>query len=113
MNFRFGPLVRHWTMRYEAKHSYFKHLAQSMGNFINLPYSLAARHQESQCYINVNKQELLGCANTIDVGPGNCNGYFIIHQGHLSLSQTIQADNRSDIVVMHSHSPPNIYSSIF
>ena len=30
---RYGPLVRHWTMRYEAKHSYFKRLARSMGNF--------------------------------------------------------------------------------
>lgn len=30
---RFGPLVRHWTMRFEAKHSYFKQLAQAMGNF--------------------------------------------------------------------------------
>lgn len=34
---QYGPLVRHWTMRYEVKHSYFKKLAQSMGNFINLP----------------------------------------------------------------------------
>lgn len=37
-------------MRFEAKHSYFKQLALSMGNFINLPKSLACRHQELQCY---------------------------------------------------------------
>ena len=43
---RFGPLVRHWTMRFEAKHSYFKQLAQAVGYFINLPYSLAMRHQQ-------------------------------------------------------------------
>ena len=41
---RFGPLVRHWTMRFEAKHSYFKQLAHSMGNFVNITYSLATRH---------------------------------------------------------------------
>ena len=29
----YGPLFRHWTMRFEAKHAYFKGLAQSLGNF--------------------------------------------------------------------------------
>ena len=48
---RFGPLVWHWTMRYEAKHSYFKCLENTLGNFINLPYFLAVRHQHHQCYI--------------------------------------------------------------
>ena len=47
---RFGPLVRFWTMRYEAKHSYFKKLAQNVGNFINVPWMLATRHQLWQCY---------------------------------------------------------------
>jgi len=39
-------------MRFEAKHSYFKQLAQAVGYFINLPYSLAMRHQQlrSACY---------------------------------------------------------------
>ena len=50
---RFGPLVRHWTMRFEAKHSYFKQLAQSMGNFVNIVYSLAMRHQLYQSYLNM------------------------------------------------------------
>ena len=31
---RLGPLVQ----RYEDKHAYFKQLANSMGNFINIPY---------------------------------------------------------------------------
>ena len=47
---RFSPLVRHQTMRFEAKHSYFKQLAQAVGYFINLPYSLAMRHQQLRCY---------------------------------------------------------------
>ena len=33
---RFGPMVRSWCMRYEAKHSYFKRLASYMGNFTNV-----------------------------------------------------------------------------
>ncbi len=39
-------------MRYEAKHSYFKQLALSMGNFINIEHSLAMRHQLLQCYLH-------------------------------------------------------------
>ena len=30
---RCGPLVHMWCMRYESKHSYFKHLARVVGNF--------------------------------------------------------------------------------
>lgn len=65
---RFGPLVQHRTMRYEAKHSYFKKLAQSVGNFINIPWTLAMRHQLWQCY------QWLNCATVpndkTEVGPG-------------------------------------------
>ena len=49
----------------EAKHAYFKGLAQSLGNFINLPYSLAMRHQHLQCYWSTNCHEL-----GLEVGPG-------------------------------------------
>ena len=79
MIFRFGPLVCHWTMRFEAKHSYFKCLSESMGNFINLPYSLSIRHQEYQCYLHRNTKELSGDVGNINVGPGK--GYL-----HLMLS---------------------------
>ena len=47
---RFGPLIHHWTMRFEAKHKYFKQLANTIGNFINLSYTLSMRHQLFQCY---------------------------------------------------------------
>ena len=70
MIFRFGPLVCHWTMRFEAKHSYFKRLSESMGNFINLPYSLSVRHQEYQCYLHTNNKEVSGGVDNINVGPG-------------------------------------------
>lgn len=42
-------MVRSWCMRYEAKHRYFKQLAGILGNFTNVAYSLAARHQRLQC----------------------------------------------------------------
>jgi len=44
-----GPMVRSWCMRYEAKHRYFKQLAGVLGNFTNVAYSLAMRHQRLQC----------------------------------------------------------------
>lgn len=65
---RYGPLIRHWTMRFEAKHAYFKGLAQSLGNFINLPHSLAMRHQHLLCYLSTNHHELPGMG--LEVGPG-------------------------------------------
>ena len=39
----FGPMVRTWCMRYEAKHRYIKRLAAFIGNFTNLPFSMAER----------------------------------------------------------------------
>ena len=37
-------------MRYEAKHNHLKKLAQNIGNFINIAWTLASRHQYWQCY---------------------------------------------------------------
>lgn len=64
-------------MRYEAKHSYFKQLAQSIGNFINLPYTLAMRHQQFQCYLNTNTTDIPGWNDNVEVGKGClCYGYY-------------------------------------
>lgn len=69
---RFGPLVRSWCMRYEAKHHYFKRLAIVIGNFINVSFSLAKRHQEGVCY---RLQSAEGGASSfidkgVEIGPG-------------------------------------------
>ena len=47
--YRLGPMVRSWCMRYEAKHRYFKQISGVLGNFTNVVYSLATRHQRLQC----------------------------------------------------------------
>ena len=47
---RCGPLKHMWCMRFEAKHSYFKHLARVVGNFKNIAKTLAHRHQHYMCY---------------------------------------------------------------
>ena len=40
-----GPLVALWTMRYEAKHSFFKQVARYTNCFKNILLSLAVKHQ--------------------------------------------------------------------
>ena len=65
---RLGPLVRHWTMRFEAKHQYFKQLASRMGNFINVTWSLAVRHQCYQCYVLSSDSGF--CEVQQDIGKG-------------------------------------------
>lgn len=42
----FGPLVPLWTMRFEAKHSYFKSVVHDTHNFKNVLLTLAVKHQE-------------------------------------------------------------------
>ena len=55
-------------MRYEAKHSYFKKLAQSIGNFINLPWTVPMRHQLLQCYEYATDGSILDL--NPEIGPG-------------------------------------------
>ncbi|CAI8047453.1 hypothetical protein GBAR_LOCUS26222 [Geodia barretti] len=64
----YGPLINHWTTRFEAKHKYFKHLANVMGNFTNICFSLALRHQMHQCYLSLNTDSLPG--EEVEIGPG-------------------------------------------
>ena len=44
-------------MRYEAKHSYFKSLSHTLGNYTNLPYSVAMRYQQYVCCTHSGKEE--------------------------------------------------------
>lgn len=48
--YRCGPISRHWCMRFEAKHNYFKSLAQRVKCFKNIAKTLASRHQRLMCY---------------------------------------------------------------
>lgn len=41
----FGPLVHTWTIRFEAKHSFFKQIARHTNCFKNIPSTLAGKHQ--------------------------------------------------------------------
>ena len=46
----FGPLVSLWTMRFEAKHSFFKQAVRHINNFRNVTLSLATKHQFMVAY---------------------------------------------------------------
>lgn len=46
----FGPLVCVWTMRFEAKHSFFKRIVRHTNSFRNILLSLATRHQMMMSY---------------------------------------------------------------
>ena len=46
----FGPLVDVWTMRYEGKHKFFKRVIREAQNFMNVPLTLAQRHQSMMAY---------------------------------------------------------------
>ncbi|XP_078487842.1 uncharacterized protein LOC144745800 [Ciona intestinalis] len=43
-----GPNVQYWTMRFEAKHGYFKKLA-NIANYKNVAKYMAVRHQKNFC----------------------------------------------------------------
>lgn len=40
----FGPLAGQWTMRFEAKHSFFREVACHSNCFKNIPLTLVTRH---------------------------------------------------------------------
>lgn len=46
----FGAVVGQWTMRFEAKHSFFKQVIRHTSCFKNVPLSLASKHQMMIAY---------------------------------------------------------------
>ena len=55
-------------MRFEAKNRVFKSYVAALNNFINIPKSLALRHQLSMCYHMLSGETFL--ADTVDIGSG-------------------------------------------
>jgi hypothetical protein len=60
--------VQNWSMRFEAKHNYFKKLVDRINNFKNIDYSLARRHQALQAYLQQSERGF--CKVSIEQGPG-------------------------------------------
>lgn len=62
LTLKFGPLIRSWCLRFEAKHAYFtyfKDQARITKNFKQLPLSLSRRYRSSvqADYVRLNKED--------------------------------------------------------
>ncbi|KAK6167118.1 hypothetical protein SNE40_021218 [Patella caerulea] len=55
--FNYGPLHSCWCMRFESKHNYFKILSHRLGNFTNICYTLATRHQRLQAFLTTSDDD--------------------------------------------------------
>lgn len=55
----FGPPIRYWCFRFEAKHRFFKEVARYTKQFKNPPFTLANSHQLYQCYCHQSDQGFL------------------------------------------------------
>ena len=85
---RYGPPSRFWCMRFEAKNSYFKRIAQAIGNFKNIAKTVAIRHQRLNCYNLLNDGFFL--KTSIITGQGtNKNVLEYYAQCHTSESYTL------------------------
>ncbi len=57
-----GPLVRLWCMRFEQKHQRYKKLLHIGGNFKNIPYTVANRHQQDlACTLLCKSKQFIKC----------------------------------------------------
>jgi len=64
-------MVRSWCMRFESKHTYFKQVAIALGNYINVPYTVADRHKKMQSCHFVNSEEQGSfLIKLLETGPG-------------------------------------------
>lgn len=76
-----GPVIFLSVMRMEAKHQYFKNIAQKTKNFINLKKSMANKHQDKVCL------DGFTCSNELITGkltsPFYCCKDYDQYENHL------------------------------
>lgn len=83
----FGPLVSLWTMRFEAKHSFFKQVARHTSCFKNIALTLASKHQQMIAY-HIRSPGLK--KNTIEVTHVSTVPVDILNQ---QVASTLRQDN--------------------
>ena len=84
-----GPMVRTWTMRHEAKLSFFKQ-ASRLANFKNIAQSVVNRHQRWFCYqMASSKSELL--RSLLECGPAvkSSDGPTVLQNESSTLKEAI------------------------
>ena len=90
----FGPLVHCWTLRFEAKHSYFKEICQRSKNHRNVCKTMAERHQRKQAMVRTDRNFLPGHRVTI-VRDKECHIELLNHRIQTEL---LRFGERSDII---------------
>ncbi|XP_056305506.1 uncharacterized protein LOC130217424 [Danio aesculapii] len=83
-----GPLIHIWTMRFEAKHKFFK---DSVKNFKNLTISLANKHQFAVAY----HWECLSL-KTVESGPVKISSLDTLEFSE-DVSSTLQVDSQATV----------------
>ncbi|XP_028403161.1 uncharacterized protein LOC114525900 [Dendronephthya gigantea] len=64
-----GPLLHYWTMRFEAKHRFFKRLGHIVCNYRNILKTLCSRQQMYLCYNIISGKDLV--ERDVEIGPGS------------------------------------------
>ena len=64
-----GPLLHYWTMRFEAKHRFFKRLGHIVCNYRNILKTLCSRQQMYLCYNIMSGKDLV--ERDVEIGPGS------------------------------------------
>ncbi len=64
-----GPLINYWTMRFEAKHRFFKRLGHIVCNYRNILKTLAECQQMFLCYNLMCGKDL--SERDVEIGPGS------------------------------------------
>lgn len=97
---QFGALIKVWTLRFEAKHSFFKNLVRSIKNFKNLCRTLSVKHELYQFLLrnfNFATKHLITpvCAKEFD--PSTYTEAIINTLNGLSLSNSLMECNSIEI----------------
>ena len=94
---KLGPLIRLWTLRFEAKHTYFKQCARKHRNFKNLCSTLVERHQLLKAYYSAGFlfPSVIQVANSIDFSVADYNSTIqqAIMDRDFNLQDTITASS--------------------
>jgi hypothetical protein len=91
-----GPLINYWTMRFEAKHRFFKRLGHIVCNYRNILKTLANRQQMFLCYNLMCGKELVD--RDVEIGTG-CSTLVVSLERAQFLSRAIGIDLLSEIFV--------------
>lgn len=98
---KMGPLIGLSSMRFEAKHGYFKNLIHSLKNYRSICKTLSFRHQEHMWHkwqnINISFSPVYGKCNTI-----NFNNKTYANELHDFLKITSNNETTSEISVTNS-----------